>query len=393
MNTIKTTFWIFLFLTFYTYIGYGIILYVIIRIKRIIIQKQKQILQSETDLPEVTMLICAYNEQNIVKMKMENIAALDYSKDKLHIMWATDGSTDSTNEYLKAYPSIQITFHPERRGKTAAMNRAIPKIQTGIIIMTDANTMINPGAIKEIVRLFNDPSVGCVAGEKRVMARNNEHTAAKGEGLYWKYESTLKRWDYELYSAMGAAGELCAIRKELFDPIPEDTLLDDFILSMSMIVKGYRIAYTPYAYAFEYGSANIEEESKRKRRIAAGGLQSIWRLKNLMNPIKYPIVAFQFISHRVLRWSITPIALFSLIPLNTILVFSKAGTIYTIIWVLQIMFYAAAFGGYLSDTQGRRNRILYVPYYFMFMNINVFRGIRYLFTHKNTRIKKKVRRG
>ena len=159
MNTIKTTFWIFLFLTFYTYIGYGIILYVIIRIKRIIIQKQKQILQSETDLPEVTMLICAYNEQNIVKMKMENIGALDYPKDKLHIMWATDGSTDSTNEYLKAYPSIQITFHPERRGKTAAMNRAIPKIQTGIIIMTDANTMINPGAIKEIVRLFNDPSV------------------------------------------------------------------------------------------------------------------------------------------------------------------------------------------------------------------------------------------
>lgn len=393
MNTLETIFWIFLLLIFYTYIGYGLVIYILLTIKRAISKQRQYQLPETASLPEVTLLICAYNEQDIVKMKMENIAALDYPKEKLHVVWATDGSNDATNDNLKEYPEVKVMYRPERRGKTAAMNRAIPEIQTDIIIMTDANTMINTAAIKEIVRLFEDPSVGCVAGEKRVMARNEHHTAAEGEGLYWKYESILKRWDYELYSAMGAAGELCAIRKSLFSPIPEDTLLDDFVLSMNIVSQGYRIAYTPTAYAFEYGSANIKEESKRKRRISAGGLQSIWRLRRLMNPLRFPVVAFQFISHRVLRWSITPIALFSLIPINTALVFAKAGDVYTLIWILQILFYAAAFGGYMSDLRGRKNKILYIPYYFTFMNINVFHGMRYLFTHKNTGVWEKAQRG
>ena len=148
--------------------------------------------------------------------------------------------------------------------------------------------------------------------------------------------------------------------------IPDDSLLDDFIISMEIVKKGYKIAYTSKAYAMEYGSANMHEESKRKRRIAAGGLQSSWRLRSLMNPFRHPLVAFQFVSHRVLRWTITPICLFALIPLNTILVLSGAGTVYTVIWILQILFYAAA-------TFGIR-----IPAYFVFMNLNVFRGMAYL---------------
>jgi cellulose synthase/poly-beta-1,6-N-acetylglucosamine synthase-like glycosyltransferase len=164
-------------------------------------------------------------------------------------------------------------------------------------------------------------------------------------------------------------------------------------MSMKLVGKGYKIAYTSKAYAMEYGSANLEEESKRKRRIAAGGLQSSWWLRGMMNPFKNFVVAFQFVSHRVLRWSITPIAMIALIPLNVALVMMKAGTAYTTIWILQILFYLAAFGGYLLEQHGRKNKLLYVPYYFLFMNINVFRGMHYLNTHQGGGTWEKAKRG
>lgn len=393
MYTIEILFWVALILVFYTYFGYAIMLYIAVRIKRLISRRPSPALPDESRLPDVTMMICAYNEQDVVDMKMENIRQTDYPKDKLHITWVTDGSNDRTNELLGHYPEVKVMYKPERMGKTAAMNRGMAEIDTDIVIMTDANTMTNPGAVKEIVRLFQDSSVGCVSGEKRVKARCDGQTASEGEGLYWKYESTLKKWDYELYSAMGAAGELCAIRRKNFTDVPIDTLLDDFILSMNMVANGMRIAYSPEAYAMEYGSADMKEEAKRKTRIAAGGLQSIWRLRKLMNPLRYPLVSFQFVSHRVLRWSVTPVAMMALIPLNTALVFAKAGNIYTLIWILQILFYISAFGGYIYDLRGKKNRILYVPYYFLFMNINVFKGVKYLFCHRNTGVWEKAKRG
>jgi cellulose synthase/poly-beta-1,6-N-acetylglucosamine synthase-like glycosyltransferase len=326
-------------------------------------------------------------------MKMENIRQLDYPSDKLHIMWVTDGSSDNTNEYLKAYPEVQVVYSPERRGKTAALNHGISQVKSEITVMTDANTLVNCEAIREIVRCMQDPKVGCVAGEKRVMARHDGQAAAEGEGLYWKYESALKRLDSEFYSAMGAAGELNAIRTNIYEPMPENALLDDFVMSMKMVQQGYKIAYTSNAYAMEYGSADLTEESKRKRRIAAGGLQSSWWLRSMMNPFRYPVVAFQFVSHRVLRWSITPIAMMALIPLNVALVMMKGGTIYTIIWILQIVFYLASFCGYQLEQHGRKNKLLYVPYYFLFMNINVFRGMHYLRNHKGGGTWEKAKRG
>ena len=393
MTTIKVFFWICLVLCIYTYAGYGVILYLMVCLKRWLKGKsQTPELPADENLPEVTLLICAFNEQEVIEEKMKNTNNLDYPSDKLHIMWVTDGSSDNTNEYLKAYPNVQIVFSPERRGKTAALNHGISEVKTPLTVLTDANTMINREAIREIVRCFMDPNVGCVAGEKRVMARTEGDVAAEGEGLYWKYESTLKRWDSELYSAMGAAGELNAIRTNLYQPMPEEALLDDFVMSMRMVDEGYKIAYTSKAYALEYGSANLEEEGKRKRRIAAGGLQSSWWLRSMLLPFTTQqgkrqgwsrwLVAFQLLSHRVLRWTITPIAMMALIPLNVALVMMKAGTVYTVVWILQLMFYLAAFGGYMLEQRGRKNKLLYVPYYFLFMNINVFRGMHYLRTHQ-----------
>ena len=364
-----TFFWLCLAIVVYTYIGYGIVLYLLVFIKRLATKAKPLADISDDCLPEVTLMVCAYNEEDIIAEKMANTHLLDYPADRLHLVWVTDGSTDNTNTLLSAYPEVEIVYSPERRGKAAALKHGIKEVKTEIVMMTDANTMLNPGAVREIVRLMQDPKVGCVSGEKKVMAKSDSDEAAQGEGLYWKYESSLKRLDGELYSAMGAAGELCVIRRQLMTDIPDDTLLDDFIISMEIVRTGYKIAYTSKAYAMEYGSADLHEESKRKRRIAAGGLQSCWRLRSLMNPLRYPVVAFQFVSHRVLRWTITPVCLFALIPLNTILVLSGEGIIYTVIWVLQILFYASAAAG------------LRISKYFVFMNLNVFRGMAYLFNN------------
>jgi cellulose synthase/poly-beta-1,6-N-acetylglucosamine synthase-like glycosyltransferase len=394
MVALKIFFWMGVFLVFYTYIGYGMLLWVLVKMKRFVKGKAvKAALPADEDLPDVTFMVCAYNEQDVVDMKMENTLQFDYPHDKLHIMWVTDGSTDATNDRLSRYPGVEIVFSPERKGKTAALNHGISKVTTDLTIMTDANTMVNPEAVREIVRCFQDPQVACVAGEKRVMARHEGQAAAEGEGLYWKYESALKKMDSELYSAMGAAGELNAIRTRLYQPMPENALLDDFVMSMRMVDQGYRIAYSPDAYAMEYGSADLNEESKRKRRIAAGGLQSIWWLRSMMNPLRNPMVAFQFVSHRVLRWSITPVALLALIPLNVALVLMKAGTVYNIIWALQLLFYLAAFIAWVMERQGRKNKLLYVPYYFLFMNLNVFKGMKYLCSHQSSGAWEKAKRG
>ena len=197
-----------LLIVFYTYLGYGILLYIIIRLKRLFKGKPlKAVLPSDEELPTMTLMICAYNEEDVVAEKMANTLALDYPHDKFRIMWVTDGSNDCTNELLQAYPEVDIVFSPERRGKTAALKHGLRELKTRYVAFTDANTMINRDALREIARLFMDPTVGCVSGEKRVAARKAGEMAAEGEGLYWRYESTLKKWDSELYSAMGAAGD------------------------------------------------------------------------------------------------------------------------------------------------------------------------------------------
>ena len=386
-------FWACLALVVYTYVGYGVVLWLMVRLKRLFMKKETlPELPADDELPTVTLMICAYNERDIIEEKMENIRQLRYPRERFCIMWVTDGSSDDSNELLAAYPEVTLVFSPERKGKAAAMQHGLRENKAEIVVFTDANTMLNADAINEIVRQMMRSNVSCVSGEKRVAARQDGQAAAEGEGLYWKYESTLKRWDSELYSAMGAAGELFAVRMEHYREAPSNALLDDFMMSMLILKDGHRIAYTSDAYAMEYGSADMQEESKRKRRIAAGGLQSIWWLRSLMNPFTHPKVFFQFISHRVLRWSITPVALMALIPLNVALVLMKGGTVYTVIWILQILFYAAAFAGYVLASKGKKSKLLYVPYYFLFMNVNVFLSVRYLMTHSTSGTWEKAKR-
>ena len=290
-NTITTwleiLFWLSLFLVFYTHLGYGILLYMLVKLKELFVKPVRRQLPPDKRLPDVTLFITAFNEEEVVDEKMRNCLGLDYPADKLHIVWTTDGSNDSTNQRLEDWPQATVHFQPLRQGKTAAMTRGMMLVDTPLVVFTDANTMLNREAIREIVRAFEDPKVGCVAGEKRIAVQEKDGAAAGGEGIYWKYESTLKALDARLYSAVGAAGELFAVRRELFTVMEPDTLLDDFILSLRIAMQGYKIAYCTQAYAIESGSADMREEQKRKVRIAAGGLQSIWRLRELHNPFRY----------------------------------------------------------------------------------------------------------
>ena len=391
----KIIFWLCLALVIYTYVGYGAVLYIILKVKNIFFRRETTpILPLDPQLlPDVTLMICAYNEADVIEEKMQNIRALNYPQEKLCVMWVTDGSNDNSNELLQAYPEVKLVYSPERKGKAAAMQHGLQENKAEYVIFTDANTMLNADAIREIVRQFMKKNVSCVSGEKRVAARHAGQATAEGEGVYWKYESMLKRWDSELYSAMGAAGELFAVRMSHYLPAPSNALLDDFMMSMLILKDGHRIAYTNEAYATEYGSASTAEESKRKRRIAAGGLQSIWWLRSLMNPFAYPKVAFQYVSHRVLRWSITPLALFALFPLNLLLLFASGSLIYQLLFLLQLFFYLSALTGHILKVSGRRNKLLYIPCYFLFMNLNVFLGIGYLMSHKDSGTWEKARRG
>jgi cellulose synthase/poly-beta-1,6-N-acetylglucosamine synthase-like glycosyltransferase len=376
MQTLQIIFWILLGIVFYTYLGYGIVLFLMIRIKRIF-TKKKLVVLTNNELPDVTLLIAAYNEQDYVKAKVENTLQLNYPAEKLHQIWVTDGSNDETPERLKAYSMIEVLHRPERSGKIAAMNRGIKFVKTPIVIFSDANTLLGKDSIMRIAQMFADPKVGCVSGEKRIFNANEEAASAAGEGIYWKYESTLKRWDAELYSAVGAAGELFAIRTELFNEVEPDTLLDDFIISLRVAMKGYKIDYDPEAYAIETASANVKEELKRKIRIAAGGIQSVIRLYPLLNIFKYGILSFQYISHRVLRWTVTPVSLLLILLINVIL--APYSNLYLILLGLQLLFYISALLGWFLENRKMKVKLLFVPYYFFIMNYAVFMGFgRYI---------------
>jgi len=377
MTVLKIFFWFSAFIVFYAYLGYGILLFLIVRLRRLT-KKCDRTPHTECDLPEVTLLVTAYNEKDCVEMKVRNSHELNYPKEKLKLVWVTDGSNDGTPEILSTYPDIQVLHQSERKGKIAAMNRAVKQIYTPIIIFSDANTQLCNDAVRLIVALFRDPKTGCVSGEKRIQQSNEEAAAGAGEGLYWKYESTLKKWDAEWYSAVGAAGELFAVRTELYEEIETDTLLDDFILSLRIAMKGYTIQYNPEAYAIETPSADIKEELKRKIRICAGGIQSIIRLKPLLNVFKYGRLSFQYISHRVLRWSLAPVSLLIILIVNVFLALPDyhSGTIglYSILFIGQILFYLLALVGWAFENRKIRVKILFIPYYFFIMNYSVYMG-------------------
>ncbi len=376
-------------IVFYAYFGYALLLRVLLFFKN------KEAKEDIHDFfPEITFLVPAFNELDFVDKKVKNGFEMDYPKEKVHFVWITDGSDDGTPEKLKTYPNIQVFHSPERRGKTAALNRAVALINTDIIVCSDANTLLNKEALKEITKPFANPEIGAVAGEKKVLKETHDDASSSGENFYWKYESWLKQLEVSFYSGIAVVGELFAFRKSVFTPMPEDTLLDDFVLSLKTIEKRYKIGYSKNAYAMEKASASIAEEMKRKVRIAAGGFQTVFRYPQFLNLFHYPIYAFQYFSHKILRWFFVPTALLVVLLLNVWLVWiEKDLDVYGIILILQTIFYGFVLLGWLLQNKKTKIKMLFVPFYIFMMNWSTFLGmIRYFKGSQSARWEKADRK-
>lgn len=377
-----------LFILFYNYIGYGFLVGILVACKRLLSRTSEE---PTAFVPAVTLIVAAYNEAAFIPEKIKNTLELDYPADKLEIVFITDGSNDGSEKIVQQYTRIRGMHEHERKGKTAAINRAMQTVQTPVVIFCDANTLLNAAAVKNIVRHYKDPKTGGVAGEKKVMQAGNSG-AAGTEGIYWKYESVLKRLDAALYSVVGAAGELFSVRTELFTPVEPEVILDDFIISLRINQMGYRIAYAPDAFAMETPSAGIDEEHKRKIRISAGGFQSIVMLRALLNVFRYPLLSFQYISHRVLRWTLSPLSLPILFISAAALTFQGAGSWYQLIFVAQVIFYILAVIGFFLAKRDIKFKPCYVPFYFLFMNVAIYEGFFRYIRKQQSAVWEKARR-
>jgi cellulose synthase/poly-beta-1,6-N-acetylglucosamine synthase-like glycosyltransferase len=372
-------FWIFLFIIIYAYLGYTAILSILVLFKKIF--TRKYIPSIDPWEPEVTLLVPAYNEKKCIESKIKNSLGIDYPADKLHLVWVTDGSNDGSPEILRKYKNVKVLHENERKGKINAMNRAVKNINTPIIVFSDANTDLNKNSIKEIVEIFKNDTIGCVAGEKRITQLRKDKAVSAGEGLYWQYESVIKTLESELNSVMGAVGELFAIRTELYDDVEEDSLLDDFVISLKIVKKGYKIKYAPNAYACESASLSIREELKRKVRIACGGLQTLFRMIEMLNIFKYGLFSFQYFSHKVLRWTLVPLSFILIFIFNIAAVWflDFNMNLYMYIIIVQLLFYFMIILGTLIKNFKIRFKILFIPYYIFIMNYSIIRGMfRYI---------------
>jgi biofilm PGA synthesis N-glycosyltransferase PgaC len=357
LTWLQVLFWLAVGTTFYTFLGYPLLVGLAARwVGRPV--------HTAAITPTVTLLIPAYNEAPVIARKIENSLALDYPPEQLTIVVVTDGSDDETVNIVKGYADRGVRLHhrPQRRGKMEAINRVMPLLVDEIVVFSDANAMIERGALRALVRNFADPAVGGVAGEKQV--------SGGGERLYWRYESFLKRCDSAISSVMGAAGELFAIRRHLFEPPPPNALIDDFVMSLRLVEMGWRVVYEPGAAVTEAPSPTLAGEWRRRSRIAAGGFQSIRWLPGLLNPAR-GWVAWQYFSHRVLRWAATPFLLPIMVVLNWFLLRLP---FYRLAFLAQTAFYTTALLGYVLARRGVQRGPLYAVFYFCFTNVVALAG-------------------
>ena len=361
-------FWILLGLVAYTYLGYGLLLRVF--------RRKKPLPENASGLPVIAHIIAAYNEEPFMTRKIVNALEMDYPGELLHTVVVADGSSDLTAQIAASFPRVMVLHQPFREGKAAAINRGVAAVPGAeILVFSDANTILNREAFREMVKHYADPKVGGVAGEKRIAA--DGVTPGKAEAIYWRYESVLKQLDSDFHTVVGAAGELFSLRRSLVRPVPEQVLLDDLYLSLQVCRAGSTVAYEPLAFATEAPSLTLEDEAKRRVRISAGAFQSLSIFRDLLSLPRYGKLSFQFISHRVLRWTVCPVALPLILLLNVLLL--GQGQLYALLLGAQVIFYALALTGYRLVKHGEGGFIFLLPFYFTFMNLSILAGLkRYL---------------
>jgi cellulose synthase/poly-beta-1,6-N-acetylglucosamine synthase-like glycosyltransferase len=358
----KILFWFSVSLIAYAYCLYPVILFIFSKFGRITFHKSE-------GLPAVTLIVSAYNEESIIAGKIKNMLGLNYPRDRLEIIIASDGSDDRTNEIVRSFSDrgVVLADYDVRRGKAEVLNRTIQRAKNEIIVLSDANTFFKKDALKALVKNFGDEGVGCVCGEIKF---KNALTNKMGEleGFYWKYEVFLKRLEGARGVLLGANGGIYAIRKRLFETIPCNTIVDDFVIPMKILENGYKVVYEPEAIAYEETAKNIIQEMARRVRIGAGDFQSLILTKRLLNPLR-GFSAYTFWSHKVIRW-FAPFLLTGALFFNAFLVGER---FYFMMFIAQIGFYAVALIGRASSA-ATNIKVFGFCYYFVSMNIALLVG-------------------
>ncbi len=357
----KLLFFIIVGCILYSYAGYPLVLLVAGIFRR---GKREE---SERRYPSVALIISAYNEERIIRDQIENSLKLDYPRDRLRIIVASDGSIDATNEIVREYElqGVQLRAFEKREGKSATLNRSVLGIEEEIIIFSDANSFYQEDAINKLVRGFMDQQVGCVVG--RLIYLDNLSYVGRGEGIYWRYESYLNKLESKLGSVLVATGTIFAIRRELFRPVMQD-VANDFQLPAEVASQGYSVIYEPEAIAYEQSTYFCKEEFSRKRRIIVRGLTGYRHLKGHFGGT---FRTFQFISRKMLRWWVGP-----MLPLLYLTSIALIGEIpFLVFFLLQTLFYLLAAVGAMLRRGVVRSRLFLVPFYFVIVNIAAFAAI------------------
>jgi len=366
--TAVEVFWIAVGLILYSYLGYPLLLWLFTASRR------KTTYPSMADPPAVTLLVTAFNEQTVLRDKLENSFALDYPQDRLQIIVVSDGSTDGTDTVARTFedrPGYLFIEQAKNAGKTMAQNAGVRAATGELLVFSDANSMYAPDALQHLVRPFVDERIGCVCGELHYTNPQRAGTG-KGEGSYWRYEQFLKRRESLLGSLVGANGSIYALRRSLFEELGP-AIISDFIMPIRVRLGGHQVIYEPDAVAEEEVAVGFGDELRRRRRIVARSIYGVWTEPGALNPLRQPLFAFQLISHKIIRW-LVPILMLIMLATSAALGLARMSP-YDWAFAGQVLFYLLAIlGGMFSGTLGRLS-LFYVPAYFCAINLGALLGI------------------
>jgi cellulose synthase/poly-beta-1,6-N-acetylglucosamine synthase-like glycosyltransferase len=387
-------FWLSILVIVYVYVGYPLFLTLLARLRR-------NPVEYPSYLPKVTLLIAAYNEEDVIASKLENVLAMDYLKENLQVIVAADGSDDHTPEVVRSFEprGVELSYQPERRGKMAAINRAMPRVRNEIVLFSDANNLYNRDTLRELVKPFADPEVGAVSGSKNIIGSGD--TLTKADSLYWRYESFIKVHETRLGSCTGVSGEILAVRYNLYQPPPDKVINDDFFIALGILRQGYRLVYMPYARSFERSALTEQDEALRRSRIVAGRYQAMLMSAQLL-PWRNPLLVWQIVSHKFMR-PLVPLAMLAAFVANLLVLIIPSdlldqGLLYLgrpysfILLILQLIFYASAWLGNLLHGRGLIGKLLYIPAFLVNSNYSSVQGLISFVTGRQTTLWQRVQR-
>jgi cellulose synthase/poly-beta-1,6-N-acetylglucosamine synthase-like glycosyltransferase len=325
--------------------------------------------------PPVTIILTAYNEEDCIKVKLDNLLALNYPRDLIDILVASDGSSDRTEEIARGYGprNVRVLRIDGRRGKTACQNAAAAAATGEILMFTDATTFVQPDSLRHLVRNFNDPAVGCVGGRLIYVTKVDNMTGRGGE-TYWSYELRLRAAESSLGSLIGVSGCLYAVRRSAYRSI-DPALISDFVIAMKMQEQRLRAVLAPEAVCFESTLDRGSEELSMRVRVAIRSLNALVRGRSFLNPFRYGLFSWQLWSHKALRYA-SPLLWLTALVANIAL---AGKTPYLVLLLGQTTLIAAGAAGFMMHRDERTSGVLGRPYYLLLTNAaSLIATLRYL---------------